>query len=40
MHEIRERVAREQYTVDDKAVAQALIERLLAGRTVPPSLRG
>ncbi len=39
MHEIRERVEREQYQVDTHAVARALIERLLAGRAVPPSLR-
>ena len=39
MHEIRERVTREQYQVDCNAVAGALIERLLAGRTVPPTAR-
>lgn len=39
MHEIRERLEREQYKVDNHAVARALIERLLAGRAVPPSLR-
>jgi len=35
MTHIRERVEREQYTVDPNKVALALIERLLAGRTVP-----
>ncbi len=39
MHEIRERVEREQYKVDNHAVARALIERLLAGRAVAPSAR-
>ena len=39
MSDIRERVEREQYKVDNDAVARALIERLLAGRAVPPSLR-
>ncbi len=33
MNEIRERLEREQYEVDANAVAQALVERLLAGRT-------
>jgi len=33
MNEIRERLEREQYEVDAKAVAQVLVERLLAGRT-------
>ena len=33
MNEIRERLKREQYEVDAKAVAQVLVERLLAGRT-------
>ncbi len=32
MNEIRERLERERYQVDPKAVAHALIERLLAGR--------
>jgi len=40
MNEIRERVEREQYEVDSDAVASALLERLVAGRTMPPSLRG
>ena len=35
MNEIRDRVTSEQYQVDCVAVAGALIERLLAGRTVP-----
>lgn len=41
MNEIRERFAREQYQVDPAAVAQALVERLLAGRAslLPPSAR-
>jgi hypothetical protein len=32
MNEIRERLEREQYEIDVAAVAQALVERLLAGR--------
>lgn len=32
VNEIRERLEREQYQVDSQAVAQALVERLLAGR--------
>jgi anti-sigma28 factor (negative regulator of flagellin synthesis) len=32
MKEIRERLEREQYEIDAAAVAQALVERLLAGR--------
>lgn len=39
VQEIRQRVERQQYEVDHDAVARALIERLLAGRSVPPSLR-
>lgn len=39
MNEIRERVEREQYEVDAKAVAQALVERLLAGRATASSRR-
>lgn len=33
MNEIRERLERDQYEIDSQAVAQALVERLLAGRT-------
>ena len=33
MNELRERLERAQYTVDPNAVARALLERLLAGRT-------
>ena len=33
MNEIRERLEREEYEVDVEAVARALVERLLAGRT-------
>lgn len=32
MNEIRERLEREQYEIDAVAVAQALLDRLLAGR--------
>ena len=35
MNELRERLERAQYTVDPNAVARALVERLLAGRTAP-----
>ena len=35
MNQIREHVSCAQYQVDCAAVANALIERLLAGRTVP-----
>jgi len=34
--EIRERVARSEYEVDPRLVAAAILERLLAGRTVEP----
>jgi hypothetical protein len=33
MNEIRERVQQDQYVIDADAVARALVERLLAGRT-------
>ena len=39
MTKIREHVTCEQYQVDCAAVARALVERLLAGRTVAPNLR-
>lgn len=32
MNEIRERLERDQYEIDAQAIAQALVERLLAGR--------
>ncbi len=34
MNEIRERVEQDQYEIDSEAVARALVERLLAGRTI------
>ena len=39
MNEIRERLTCEQYQVDCNAVARALIERLVAGRTVAATPR-
>ena len=36
MNEIRERVEHDQYVIDADAVARALVERLLAGRTFVP----
>jgi anti-sigma28 factor (negative regulator of flagellin synthesis) len=35
MQEIRELLERHQYQVDARAVADALLERLLAGRVAP-----
>jgi hypothetical protein len=40
MTEITERLARDEYHVDTHAVATALVERLLAGRSVPKAPRG
>ncbi len=37
MNEIRERVEHDQYEIDSDAVARALVERLLAGRSVVAS---
>lgn len=41
VNEIRESLTLDQYQVDSAAVAQALVERLLAGRAslLPPSAR-
>lgn len=40
MNQIRERLEREQYQVDTRAVAGALLERLLAGSVLPTAPRG
>jgi hypothetical protein len=40
MTQITERLARDEYRVDTDAVATALVERLLAGRTVIRAPRG
>lgn len=36
VNEIRERVEQDEYEIDADAVARALVERLLAGRTIAP----